>query len=337
MALIKTHAFVGSAFPSGDKDLVIHLLAREFGRLSLFIRGGQVSKSGRTATLQPLAEIECTAYLREGRDLATLSEAALLDPHIPLRDDLARLALASFILDVALETSLPAEPIPEVYDHASAAFAALESAEESPPLTAAAHGLLRLLALNGVEPAIDESLLTGEWKRARGTTTRGAGTPAEAGGSSRKPGAFLLLLAEGLIVAAPGEPGSRHDHLPPTRATGRTQRVVGSSRRTDQKTQASQPGEDQKGHRRPSVTRRDADESRPRAPVGLPRAVPLPPAAVRAVYDHQRTPTDRLPDLPAIDPSAAADLLRALAALATYHLDIRPRSRRFLETVLPKP
>jgi hypothetical protein len=62
--------------------------------------------------------------------------------------------------------------------------------------------------------------------------------------------------------------------------------------------------------------------------------LPLPPPAVRAIYDNQRTPDDELPGLPAVSPAQAIALLRAAIALARHHLDIRPRSLRYLEQTL---
>ncbi len=320
MPVIKTTAVVGSAYPAGDKDLIVHLLAREFGRLSVAIRGGQGSKGGRAATLQPLAEVEVTAYLREGRDLATLREDALVNPHTVLRNDLGRLALASFLLDVALESSLPGHETPDVYDLMCFALGALETAPESPPLTAASHWLLRLLTLLGVEPTIDETLLTGGWREGR-----------------RKPRRYLLYLAEGMIAAAPGEPGARmppgredeqerivaHESQGPSenleRNLGRDAQATGRGRRGSEYARGEKTGRTravEPGHGTLSGPGRGiADEPGRRVTAG-PRAYSLAPAAVRAVYENQRADTEQLASLPLMTPRNAVALLRALIALA---------------------
>lgn len=309
MAVIKTQAIVGTAFDLGDKDLVVHVLTPEHGRLGIVVRGGKNSLKGRAAAMQPLAEVELTATLREGRDLATLGEVAELDPHEGLRRDLNRMALASYLLDLGLATAMPGDDADagETFALLRAALTHLETAPESPPVTATSHWLLRFLAMHGVEPDIDTALLSGAWRAgANSAQTRQSGQSSQSGESgqsgqsgpfARKPARFVLYVAEGLIVAAPGEPGAR---IPSSGDEGR-----------------------------------DGDGVA-RHPAAGPRGISLPPPAVRAIYESQRTETERLGDLPAIAPAAAAGLLRALAALAVHHLDVHSKSWRFLETTVLK-
>lgn len=275
--------------------------------------------------MQPLAEVEVAAYHREGAELATLRDVAVVKTHEALRTNLDRFALGSFLLDVALEALPPGHAAPELFAFLSGSFDALEAVVESPPLTAAAHALLRLLSLLGVEPLIDESLLDGRWRAAASAPGPPGGSaptaPPAPDGSARahsdsaaipKPRLFVLHVAEGLIIAAPGH------YRPPSPSP------------SPYSSPASSPAPRSPRPPPPPGHAQDDDDSAPTAAAMLP----LPPPAVRAIYDNQRTPDDELPGLPAVSPAQAVALLRAGIALARHHLDIRPRSLRYLEQAL---
>lgn len=317
MPVIQTRALVGPSFESGESSLVIRLLTPELGRLGVMLKGARSVRGGGSAgAMQPLAEVEVAAYHREGAELATLRDVAVVKTHEALRTNLDRFALGSFLLDVALEALPPGHAAPELFAFLSGSFDALEAVVESPPLTASGHALLRLLSLLGVEPLIDESLLDGRWRAAAAAPGLPGGSaptaPPAPDGSARahsdpaaaaKPRLFLMQVAEGLIVAASGQTGP----------------VAPSSPRS-----ASPPA-----HRlSPMPTHPEADD------YAVAAVLPLPPPAVRAIYDNQRTPDDELPGLPAVSPAHAIALLRAAIALARHHLDIRPRSLRYLEQTL---
>ncbi len=278
-----TRAITGLSYEYKESHCLVRLLTREAGRLAVSVPGARSARGGkgRAAWLEPLCEVEAHLRLREGAEVASLADLEGIEAREALRADVDRFALASFLLEIALEAAPVGEPAPALFDAVALALGDMERAAESPPLTLAAFWVLRVMTLLGVAPRIDDALLSGAWKRSAAPASEGKEAP-------RKPARFFLDVEKGLILAAPGEPGAR----PPRAAED-----------------GSHPG-------RPGVER---------------RVFVFTPAMVRAIYEAERAPTERLAALPALPPAGAAGLIAALRALAERHLEIRPRSARFLE------
>lgn len=177
-------ALVLKAFETGDTSEVLHVLTPGQGRLSLYARGLQNPKSRLRGILQPLSLVEVTAVQRDGAEVATLREAALLRDHQALAQDLERLALALLLAEATALFCPPGHGAPDLFEALLESLDALHPEAPQPAEVAAAAGLLALLHLAGVGVQFAPDILR-PWP---------AGTP--------RPEAFALAV-ENATIALP--------------------------------------------------------------------------------------------------------------------------------------
>jgi len=106
--------------------------------------------------LAPAVELFTLSKLMfaEGRDLDRLAQAEVIEAHYPLRQDMTRLAYASYVAELTARTSEPSEPLPGLFEHLTAAYSALCRGED--PELVLWWYLLGLFAAHGLAPNLGE-------------------------------------------------------------------------------------------------------------------------------------------------------------------------------------
>ncbi len=159
MPLVRSPALVLHGFAYGDTSRILRLLTPHYGVRSVIAKGAQRPRSRFGALLEPFTEGEALFYLREGRDLLTLSDFSLVRSRQNLGRDLAAFTGAALIAELTLRTGTE-EPNPELYDALIAALDELAIGEGDVAATALAH-LWRLVALLGFEPQLESCVHCG--------------------------------------------------------------------------------------------------------------------------------------------------------------------------------
>jgi DNA repair protein RecO (recombination protein O) len=155
VALVTTRALVLQAFPYSETSKILRLYTLDQGLRSVIAKGAQRPKSRYGGLLEPFTEGTATFYLKEGRDLHTLSGFDLLRSRQALGRTLAGFAGASLLAELALRFTTE-EPHPAFYETLAAAWdsiAAVGEGEEA--LRAALTGAWTLVSLLGFEPQTD--------------------------------------------------------------------------------------------------------------------------------------------------------------------------------------
>lgn len=115
MALQKTHGVVIRRLDYGEADRILTLLTRRFGRIKAIAKGCRRARSRLAGHLEPCQAAEFVLWKREGRDLAIVRSAELIEPHRGLSEDFGSFAAAQFACEL-LDQSLPeGEPQPRLY------------------------------------------------------------------------------------------------------------------------------------------------------------------------------------------------------------------------------
>ncbi|MEK7765036.1 MAG: DNA repair protein RecO, partial [bacterium] len=133
MPLFKTRGVVLRRRDLGEADRLLTLLTRRFGKLKAVAKGSRRARSRFTGHLEPLNEAEFMLWRREGRDLAIVSGATLVEHHPALAAHLPSFAAASFaaeLLDRSLEED---EPQPRLYDLLHRLLLSLRRPEHAAP------------------------------------------------------------------------------------------------------------------------------------------------------------------------------------------------------------
>lgn len=120
-------ALVVGGVDFGDSDRIIHVLTRT-GRASLFAHAAKKSKKRFAGALEPFATIRLTQSERASRraqTLATIDSATVLCARLGIREDLGRIALASYVVELASRFAPEGQSCDELFDLATRALDAL--------------------------------------------------------------------------------------------------------------------------------------------------------------------------------------------------------------------
>lgn len=152
MALATTRSLVLQAFPYSETSKVLRLYTLDHGLRSVLAKGALRPRSRYGGVLEPFTEGTATFYLKEGRDLHTLSGFDLIRSRQGLGRSLVGFAGASLLSEVVMRTGTE-EPHPALYEtlaHAWDVVAAAEGPAEA--LAASLAGAWSVVVLLGFEP-----------------------------------------------------------------------------------------------------------------------------------------------------------------------------------------
>lgn len=105
MPLVTTRAVVLQTYRYSDTSKILRLMTREHGPRSTIAKGALRPKSRFGGVLEPFAEGMATLYVKENRDLHTLSGFELIRERQGLGTDLRRFAGASVLAELVLRLS----------------------------------------------------------------------------------------------------------------------------------------------------------------------------------------------------------------------------------------
>ena len=158
MALVTTRALVLQSFPYSETSKILRLYTLDAGQRSVIAKGALRPKSRYGGILEPFTEGHATFYLKEGRDLHTLSGFDLLRSRQALGRTLTGFAGASLLAEIALRFTTE-EPHPDFYHTLAAAWDAIAGSEGDATLRAALTGAWALVTLLGFEPQTDHCIV----------------------------------------------------------------------------------------------------------------------------------------------------------------------------------
>lgn len=208
MAIVTTTCVVLQTFPYGDTSKILRLMTRDFGPKSAIARGALRPKSKFGGLIESFSDGVATLYLKENRDLHTLSGFELVSDRRGLASDLARFAGASVLCELVMRLA-PEQQDEPLY---AALRSGLDALVDAPPDAADATALReiwRLVSELGFEPHLTHCLQCG--RAVEGGQVRfdhaagGVLCGACAGGRATLPPTELTLLRS--LVAGSRPPG----------------------------------------------------------------------------------------------------------------------------------
>jgi len=141
-----------------DTDKVLHILTREYGKLRCVARAARRPKSRFTPAAQLFNHLHFQAYT--GRNLDTLTQVEILPSFPGLREDLVRIAAATYACELVDEMAQERQPLEPVFDLLLTALRLLATPEM--PVEPVLRGYeLKLLALMGFQPVLTGCLACG--------------------------------------------------------------------------------------------------------------------------------------------------------------------------------
>lgn len=157
MSLYRDEAVVLRTWKLGEADRIVGLHTRRHGKVRGVAKGVRRTRSKFGARLEPMSHV--AVQLHRGRsELETVTQVETIDQFTGLRSDPVRFARGSALLEAVDRIAPDREPDPDRHQMLVGALAAADR-DDSPLLVAAF--MLKLLAHDGVRPALDACVSCG--------------------------------------------------------------------------------------------------------------------------------------------------------------------------------
>ncbi|GAB4572984.1 MAG: DNA repair protein RecO [Anaerolineae bacterium] len=95
---IRTEAIILSRMDFGEADRLLTLLTPAHGKLRAVAKGARKPTTRKSGHVELYARTDM--LLHRGRDLMIISQAEMVEPYLPLRQDLNRTAYASYVVEL---------------------------------------------------------------------------------------------------------------------------------------------------------------------------------------------------------------------------------------------
>ncbi|MFI5333630.1 MAG: DNA repair protein RecO [Chlamydiales bacterium] len=142
-----TEGIVLKSLDYKENQRIITVFSKDFGVISLIVKGVSRSSLQKLAITTPLCQAEFH-FTRGKSDLFRLSECAVVCDHLPLRNQLSHLQAAGVMAQAILKFQLPCKPTPLLYALFERYLKQLPGFPNPLPLTSSF--LLKMLHLEGL-------------------------------------------------------------------------------------------------------------------------------------------------------------------------------------------
>ena len=150
-----TPAVIVRAVDYGEADRVVTLLTRSRGKVSAMARGARKSRRRFAGGLGMFAHGRASIKERRGSQLALLESWTPLVDHTGLAIDVARMAHAGYVCEIARDLSAAEHADAEVFDLLAETLAVLSAPDRPPRVETLRVFELRLLDALGFAPVLD--------------------------------------------------------------------------------------------------------------------------------------------------------------------------------------
>jgi DNA repair protein RecO (recombination protein O) len=154
----RTQAIVLGHFEFGEADRILKLFTLERGKMSAIAKGVRKINSRKAGHLEPFTHVNL--FLARGRNLDIITQAEALNTFSGLREDLRRMALASYVVEVLDRFTYEEGPNPGLF---RVLLQTLNRLETQPNVeTVIRYYEMRLLDLLGFRPQLFECIDCGK-------------------------------------------------------------------------------------------------------------------------------------------------------------------------------
>lgn len=131
MSIIHDQAIVLHSIKHSDSSLILHMMARGHGRVSIIAKGARSKKPRFGAALELMSHSDIIYSHRQTREIQMLREARVIDSFLPMRDDLEKTTLGLAVCEL-MRMVTPAEEIStELFDVALQALQSINGGKKN--------------------------------------------------------------------------------------------------------------------------------------------------------------------------------------------------------------
>ena len=192
----KTEAVVLRWVAFSETSKIVTFLTPGRGRLACIAKGVRRKNSPLAAVLETFNRVEAVYYWKDGRDVHTLGEAALLDAYRGVKADVERSAYAAFPLELAYKVAHENEPSEALFAVLTEGLATLDTGQGDARLQACRLAW-RLLEVAGFAPALEYCSVCGVDMAVPSGFSRTGGAVCAACGTGRRLEAAVWAVERG--------------------------------------------------------------------------------------------------------------------------------------------
>jgi DNA repair protein RecO (recombination protein O) len=170
MPLVTAECVILQVFAYGDTSKILKLLTSNHGVRSAIAKGALRPRSRYGGMVEAFSEGIATLYLKDGREIQTLSAFELTASHQALGNDLIRFGGASLLAEIVLRTASE-EAQPGIHEGVRAAMRRLESSPTDQLEAVVLSEAWRLIGRLGFAPALQDCIACGRTLAADQPTT----------------------------------------------------------------------------------------------------------------------------------------------------------------------
>lgn len=154
----RANGIVLRTYKLGEADRIVVLFTPERGMVRAVAKGVRKTRSKFGSRLEPTSHV--ALQLHEGRgELQLITQVETIDHFRTIREDLDRLTKAVSMLEAVDQVGLPDRPSPQLY---RMLLGALRTLAENDSALVVAGFFLKLLALEGSGPQVEECVMCGD-------------------------------------------------------------------------------------------------------------------------------------------------------------------------------
>lgn len=154
----RTEAIVLKRTNFGEADRLLTLYSKEFGKISAIAKGARKPQSRKTGHVELF--MRSKFFIAKGRNLDIITQAEMVDPHAPLREDLMRVSHASYAVELLNRFTVEEDPHSGIYDLSDQTLSRYSEMDDLELVTR--YYELRLLSLTGFQPRLYHCASCGE-------------------------------------------------------------------------------------------------------------------------------------------------------------------------------
>ncbi len=160
MSLYRVEAIALKHFPLGERDKIVTFFTRERGKLRAVANNVRHMRSNLSGTVELFTHSRLLIY--QGKSLARINKCQLMESFISLREDLKRMAYASYISELVHEFSQEEDRNEGLFLLLLATMHLLVEREEAQLAVITRIFELRALGLLGFQPLLEECAHCGQ-------------------------------------------------------------------------------------------------------------------------------------------------------------------------------
>lgn len=134
-AIVKTEAIVLRALRYRESSKIVTFFTRRYGKVTAIAKGALGPRSSYGASLEPMSYSSIVLYMKDAREIQTLSQSDLLRPWRRIPEDLSSLSSGMKMIELVNSVSEPHHESRDLFSLLLEGFFRLEDETKNPQIT----------------------------------------------------------------------------------------------------------------------------------------------------------------------------------------------------------